>query len=373
MRGVCLAPGDSINHLDHLVPIAQFMNVPILVDEESLVETIDTYYPQVTRLYIAHHTKVLEAIATQFDYLFVSSSDHRADLSPLFEIVFRKTIHFWYCPHGHSDKMYEQFKGQSLVFIYGNQMQKRLQKATYYDTYQGVVRTGNYRLSFYRKYESFYDNLAERDVFSKFEKKQRTFLYAPTWLDKEKQSSLLEIGIPLIDQLPETCNLIVKMHPWMTDQKAGYVTHLQERYKDRPNLIILPAYPLVYPLLKRTDVYLGDFSSVGYDFLYYNRPMFFFDPKNRTKTRSYSNDLHQCGILIPEKDYGSLFSFIDAHLEEQKMLEPVRAETYLDVFGKERKFESIAKEVTHILSRLPKSSNGEVLIELSPRALGYSH
>ena len=350
--GVCLAPGDSVNHLDHLSPIAYLMNVPMLIDEEFLIDTMQRYYPQVETVYVDHHAKILETIANNFDFLFVSCSNYRADLSPLFEIIFRKNIHFWYCPHGNSDKMYKQFENQEFVFIYGNQMKERLNKAGYYHTYDGIVRTGNYRLYFYRKYQEFYDRLVEKDIFSKLSKKNRTILYAPTWIDQEKNSSYFDITHSMIDQLPDNYNLIIKIHPWMVHQKAGYIAHIEECCNDRPNLSVLPLYPLIYPILKRTDIYLGDFSSVGYDFLYYNRPMFFFEPKNRIKTRSYSNYLHCCGIVIPQSYYSSLFSFIENHLDcqEAEELKRWRRHTYADAYGEEKPFEAIKKEVLDILS-----------------------
>ena len=56
--GICLAPGDSINHLDHLAPIALFMGIPMVVDEEFLIGMMKTYYPQVETIFIAHHAKI---------------------------------------------------------------------------------------------------------------------------------------------------------------------------------------------------------------------------------------------------------------------------------------------------------------------------
>ncbi len=352
--GVCLAPGDSVNHLDHLAPIAYFMNVPMVIDEEFLVETMEKYYPQVNRIYIDHHAKILETLATNFDFLFVSCANYRADLSPLFEVIFRKNIHFWYCPHGNSDKMVKQFENQKFVFIYGNQMKKRLEEAKYLETYDGVVRTGNYRFSFYRKHEAFYDDIVEKEVFRKFAKKQKTILYAPTWVDQEKSSSYFDVALSIVDQLPDHYNIIIKIHPWLVHQKAGHVAYIEERYRDKPNVVVLPLYPLVLPLLKRTDIYLGDFSSVGYDFLYYNRPMFFFNPSNHIKDRSYSSYLHHCGIVVPESEYGSIFSFIEKNLAVQDKLKGARAKTYEDAFGEEKDFDLIQKEVLEILHRFGK-------------------
>ena len=136
----------------------------------------------------------------------------------------------------------------------------------------------------------------------------------------------------------------------MVYQKAGHVAHIEERYKDKSNVVVLPLYPLIYPLLKRIDIYLGDFSSVGYDFLYYNRPMFFFEPKNRIKERSYSNHLHHCGVVIPEPSYSSLFTFMENHLEIQETLKDARKRTYDDAYGEERDFDVIKQEVLEVLA-----------------------
>jgi len=31
--GVCMAPGDSVNHLDHIAPIAEIMQIPMLISQ----------------------------------------------------------------------------------------------------------------------------------------------------------------------------------------------------------------------------------------------------------------------------------------------------------------------------------------------------
>jgi len=343
--GICLAPGDSVNHLDHLAPLSYIMGMPLVVDVELLTDVMKKYYPQIKLLYIDHHAKILEYFANNHDFLFVSSANYRKDLSPLFEVIFRKKMHFWYCPHGNSDKSIDTFKDQHFFFTYGDIMEERLKESGILDDVKGYVRTGNYRFSFYKEYENFYDNLVEEDVFSHFAKKQTTLLYAPTWQDLELSSSFTDVGLSVPEQLPDHYNLIMKLHPWLIHYKPGYVHHLEEKYREIPNIMVLSQYPLVLPLLKRTDIYLGDFSSIGYDFLHYNRPMFFFEGSQWKKPKAYSSHLHQCGVVIPESHYKSIFSFIEKNLKAQKGLKTIRSELFERAFGEERSFAEIKEEV----------------------------
>src|SRR5438105_1920604 len=50
------------------------------------------------------------------------------------------------------------------------------------------------------------------------------------------------------------------------------------------NLLFITDFPLIYPLLAKTDIYLGDVSSIGYDFLFFQKPMFFFNPFSSKKS-----------------------------------------------------------------------------------------
>lgn len=348
--GVCMAPGDSVNHLDHIAPIAEIMQIPMLIEEEFLLETMETYYPQIKTIFVDHHAKLLETIATQFDYLFVTGADYRLNLSPLLKLIYQREIPFWYCNHGNSDKTLDHFKKQNFAFIYGPQMERRLKEEGLFDPLEGVVKTGNFRLKFYQKYEAFYDRIAREEVFSKFDQPRPTLFYAPTWVDSEKNTSIFEVGLSVLDQLPNDYNLIVKMHPWLIHHHPGYITHLEERFKEKKNIVFLSCYPLIFPLLKGVDIYLGDFSSIGYDFLAFDRPMFFFDAAERIKLRPHSTCLHQCGTLVPETFYSSIYSFIEKNLPAQSKLTEIRKELYLDAFGEEKEFEKIRSEVLHHLA-----------------------
>ena len=359
-----MTPGDCVNHLDHLAPIVDLLGIPILTEDHTLAETMEKYYPHCETVFIDHQAKLLETLATQYDSLFVTGAGYRSRLSPFFQLLYQKEILFWFCSHGNSDKTLEHFKDQHFAFTYGEQMERRLKEEGYLDQLNGYVRTGNLRLSYYQKHQTFYDRLAKEEIFSRFDQKRPTILYAPTWTDFEKNSSMFEVGSTLIDQLPSHYNLIVKMHPWLKHHKPAEVAFINEKYSKKKNITILDSYPLVYPILKRTDIYLGDFSSIGYDFLHFDRPMFFFEPSNRKSERPNSSFLHQCGFVVPKKKYASIFSYIESTIDDQKKLSPLRNKIYHDAFGEEKNFATIRNEVLHTINQ--ESSKNTEIIEANP-------
>ena len=343
-RSACLASGVAVNLLDHLVVVAYILGIPVITDEETSYDFLKNYYPQVNSLYISKDQNLLKFLSDKYSSLFVSYTNYRRDLFPLFEILFKKKMKFWYCPHGNSDKPMDQFKIQDYSLVYGKQMIDRLKALGILPNLLSFVTTGNYRLSFYKKYALFYDNLVNKKVFSQFKKNQTTILYAPTWQDREHSSSLFDVGISIVDQLPEQYNLIIKLHPRLEQYYPGHVHLIKEKYKHKPNISVLCLFPVIFPLLEKTDIYLGDFSF-GYDFLYYNRPLFYFDPIKRINARQESSELHSCGLVIPKSSYTNIFGFIEKNLEYQSDLKEKRQKYYNYAFGKSKSFEDLKREI----------------------------
>ncbi len=341
----CITAGDyTINHLDHLATIAYILKAPLVSDSKNLHKCIQKYYPQITSLYLKFHQEILEYVAFNHTTILFSMANYRTNLSPLLEIFYGKKVNFWYCPHGNSDKTLEHYSMQEYALIYGNQMEKRLVEEGRLHHLKGYVKTGNIRMLFYHAHKSFYDALVEKEVFSRFAKKQTTILFAPTWQSKDKHSCF-ENSIPLTDQLPDSYNLIVKLHPWLKHHRPGFVHLIQEKFKHKKNVVILPSYPLVQPLLERVDLYLGDVSSVGYEFLQFDRPLFFFIPEMGSEEKKKSFLIHQCGLIIPQKFSHQIFSFVDNHLKKQETFSKKRKEIYTFAFGKQIPFETIYQNV----------------------------
>ncbi len=254
MRGACFCPSESV--LDHLAPLAELLQVPLVIDEKTIQELINKYYPHVDTHLIENPLALFTYVATHYDTLFYSSSNLYHDLSP----VLGEKIRFWFCPHGNSDKPLDLYTGLPHAFIYGPQMARRLQ-----GSFQSLVTTGNYRLEHYLLHQSFYDDLAEEEIFSHLDPSQKICLYAPTWGNEDE---LLKEMHSLLDTPRE--NLIIKPHPTSLRFHSPLFDPIRIRCKE--SVRFLEDFPPIYPLLARTDTLLGNGSSIEYDYLYFKDP-----------------------------------------------------------------------------------------------------
>jgi len=145
------------------------------------------------------------------------------------------------------------------------------------------VSVGNFRKRYFEQHRMFYD----RVMHEKFGE-ERFVLYAPTWEDCEHNGTFWDaVGV-----LPQ--NVLVKLHPNTERKYAVKLAQCKAR--------ILERFPPVYPVLARTNAYLGDMSSVGYDFLSFERPMFFLRKHKTDPETDQSAYLMRCGeqVLVAE-------------------------------------------------------------------------
>jgi len=323
--------------LDHIGVLAAVLDIPLLISDEETAQLANVFYPQV-RVILQEPT--LDYLAANFDILFVSSKLWAIELYHTFPLVCGKKMRIVYCPHGNSDKGYtlteEHHNPEDISLLYGDHMVDLLKDTGMFDKIQHVIPTGNYRHAFFLEHRAFYEQLVQEKV--PLDKTKKTILYAPTWHSTETPSSFFAECTRLIDQLPSHFNLLIKLHPYLYEQKPAQTTHLLE--KQHPNVLFLDEFPPVYPLLTLSDIYLGDFSSVGYDFLVMDKPMYFFNPGG---VRDRGRFLHRCGMEVPE---GNVFEFIEKTLENNRVeFAEKRRETCLYTFGKPRKLSEIGKNI----------------------------
>ncbi len=159
-----------------------------------------------------------------------------------------------------------------------------------------TIRVGNFRWEYFCQ-----RNTAE--VLSE----GKNFLYAPTW-----DNDFFWKAFPhFAKRLPAECNLWVKFHPNTVRKFAPEIEVLIGRYSKQTNIRFLPDEPLIYPLLAECASYIGDMSSVGYDFLTFCRPMYFIEANT-------SLPLHQCGAAIDPAHFD--FTLANPFAEAQKQL-----------------------------------------------------
>ncbi|HUD01103.1 MAG TPA: CDP-glycerol glycerophosphotransferase family protein, partial [Rhabdochlamydiaceae bacterium] len=115
---------------------------------------------------------------------------------------------------------------------------------------------------------------------------------------------------------------------------------LRGEYENKKGIVFLSDFPCIYPILNASDGYLGDFSSIGYDFLAINKPLFFLD--------SHFGALYKCGLQLNLDEH--LGKSILQHAE-RPCFKKLQEETYQYVFGETRDSEMILKDLKEALSQ----------------------
>ncbi len=344
--------GPELHHLDHLAPLCSLMGIPLIVTEEKIAQLARRFYPKL-EVICPDIFAVAEHLVTHFDIVFYSIPRDLFDEIFFFaQKMMQKKIHTIWVPHGNSDKgnaifYMEALKKEEAALVYGKQMIDFLQSKHAYEQLKGHVLTGNYRHQFYLKHQAFYDALAEREI--RLPEAEKTILYAPTWRDYERSTSFFDATAPLIDQLPEKYNLIVKLHPNLYIQDELQVQDLIDKYDSKPNVLFLNDFPAIYPVLNRADIYVGDMSSIGYDFLTFDRPMFFLNQNNQ---EAY---LFRCGIEIKPEQYSDIHQVISRTLQfELRDFSTIRKEVYTYAFGHPKPLHQLKEEIEQLYAHFPE-------------------
>ena len=331
-KSVAILTGPA-THLDHLGILSALLEIPLIVTEESTFQLAKHYYPQINATLMELSDLSMDYLCSHFDVLFESGKFWALELKPFMKLLHNKNMRFIFCPHGNSDKGHSltHHPDQDISLVYGNHLYTHLEKTGALVNTRATIATGNYRYPFYRKFSTFYDELADIEVFSHFTHSKPTILYAPTWHGKENPTSCFKATEKIISQLGNDYNLIIKFHPFLIEDFPGKILNLIHRYEKHPSVHFIEQFPPIYPLLKRCDIYLGDYSSIGYDFLSFDKPLYFYRPRHSP------SDLSACGITIPDTQIDRLLSFFQETLTRaQSDFSAARKELYAHTFGEEK-------------------------------------
>lgn len=349
LRGAGLNPLSYWHHNDHLAPICHLLDIPLLLSDREWVELTRRYYPEVQVEYIAWENFTLQRLVQDFDVFFRSDlwkrDSFKAAIAP-YERQFGKSIRTVHCPHGFSDKVFwlRQCADEDATLIYGPHMIDMLKDCGTWEQVQQPIVSGNYRLSYYKKFKDSLDAIVQDEVLSQFGSQQTTVLYAPTWKDEESPSTFFEAIDTIIEALPSRLNLLIKLHPMLEQNDIASLFRIQGAYEDLPNVVFLDKFPLIYPILFQMDAYLGDASAVGYDFLATNKPLFFLASDVQ---QLY---LHRCGLVISPQEYKRAFELIEDYLDRgNDSYKEVRRTVYEYTFGESSALEDLKERITEAL------------------------
>jgi hypothetical protein len=113
-----------------------------------------------------------------------------------------------------------------------------------------------------------------------FENGKKTLIYSPTWRKENISSIDIFLDHPeVITQLTQEYNLIVKPHPNIFNpDRQFYDQSIVDRLYQLPDIQLIRSGN-VMPWFAQADLFMGDISAAGYEWLYYNKPMVFLNPQ----------------------------------------------------------------------------------------------
>lgn len=348
-KGIGILPGPRLSFLDHLLPLCHILDIPLLVSDETLSIFAEIFYPKLPLLV----DSTLET-SLDFESLVYVEPSRRPLNAYEFSGTFLQHSGRSICGfHGNSDKnrntfWIERFADEDIVLLYGNHYKDFMEEKGIWERIQHPIFTGNYRLAYYLEHKSFFDRVIQPYIFPKNGKK--TVLYAPTWTFHNKKdpargdySSFFDVYPYLLENIPEDFQIIVKLHPFYQHLYGEEVEGIKQKYQDRGDIIFLDYFPLIYPLLESVDIYLGDYSSVGYDFLYWNRPLFFLNASKRDPLVDLGVSLYACGHQIFPEEYTSVYESFREHTQDE--LKEKRQAVYHYAFGKDKSLKELKGEI----------------------------
>ncbi len=303
--------GRDDGHLDHLAPICSLLDIPLYITSNTLYCFALEQYKDITCI-LANPNDVA-AIITE-NYEGILSTLPRQLLDPIFlfeEITFKKRLHSYWLPHGASDKNnMSALTNEDTLLIYGDKMKLMLPQ----EEQEKTISIGNFRLQYFIKYKAFYHTLLKNH----FRFDRTNILYAPSW--EFDISSMID---RLIAQKPKNTTLFIKPHP--NSYKKGTLTATMIRYEGIEGIFFIENFFPIYPLLSMMDALYTDISSIGYDFLFFDKPLFF--------TEDITSPLNACGSLV---DWNSPYKILPSDLHHEQ-----RAALYANVFSKKSNLENM--------------------------------
>jgi len=351
MNPVAILPDHRISYIDHLAPLCDLLQCPLLCTDPYIEALIQSYYPNIPTILAQPTDFVLDSALQEFDLFIYPDFYRRYPFGFQFaEFASSHQARSIYCLHGQSDKQFntywiEQAADEDLILIYGPKIQRLTEEKNLKHRLKKVIVGGNYRAQYYKKHKTFFDQKIEPWLFDKQER--TTILYAPTWVMPERiserrqdDSSILSVYSYVLRDLPEHFQLLVKLHPYFVKEFPDQVVQLKKMAAACNRIQFIDDCPLIYPLLQQVDVYLGDYSSIGYDFLFFDRPLIFLPTTHHVP-------LHDCGVVIEKQEVPRLYTIIQKHLsEDQKPFRERRKRIYLDAFGEEKPWNFLKRELS---------------------------
>lgn len=199
--------------------------------------------------------------------------------------------------HGISDKIYDFRKDvleYDLFFIPGEEAYKRYKK-------RGLLKTDKGVLTGFPKMDRVFKGELHRDkilINLGMNPRNKTVLYAPTWVDKAFNSSWKKFRDAFLRDKPESISLIVKLHPNLKRYRKQETENFKTKLTGLQNTRFFDLLPDIVPLYAASDALAGDVSSVTREYLAFKRPFLFLSNKPEWMWSKKKIALWECGDVV---------------------------------------------------------------------------
>ncbi len=356
MNGGIFCHMNIIEFYDHMVPLSFILNVPIYVSDDPISMSLcEEYYPQVDIREHSLKESTPQYFAVNYDYMIFPSHVKREEEHLLAESEKHgKKLCIMFCPHGFSDKTYYwlEYTKKDYVFVYGQNMLDIFHEIGISLDPQRCIMVGNYRYEFFKEHREHQISIVKNEFFQGVDMSLKTLFYAPTWVDDGNSSTFFEGIKSIIEKLPKDFNLIVKPHPRILVCFPSEYYEVLSHYAQHDRVVFIDEFPMIYPILDLCDYYLGDMSSIGYDFLSFNKPMFFINKSREGKFLERQQYLYRCGTTVDLSDIDQLYEIILQTVPvDEERYSKVRKEVYDYTFGQPISNEAIKGDFEKKLSQ----------------------
>lgn len=291
---------DNAHYLDHMAPLCAILDIPLFVTEKKILKAAKKFYPDLNAKELPISSCTAKLIK-KYDCILTNLPNQ------MFEDLFyfdqkmqnKKLLNIW-APHGNSDKgingpLAKVLEAENIILYYGNKFFHEVVEGGFNP--RRMVLIGDYRLQYYRKHQKLYQKQLQ-SLLGPINK--NVILFAPTWEENTLETCLA----PLMQELEKDTTLIVKPHPNSLLNGSILLEKAVAKYNKSIKLI-LEDYP-IYPFLDLSDILITDTSSVGYDFLSFNKPLILLNPESQ----KHKHALHTLGTSLFAKNAHLAYTFI---------------------------------------------------------------
>jgi hypothetical protein len=270
-KGVAVVAGPRVSFLDHIMPLVHRWNIPLVCTDPWVFACAQLFYPPAEMILaeLGNFQKILSQFKT---FVTVEPCRLHPQALQFGEFLYQGPGETIAALHGNpykfrSDYWIERYAHEDCLLIYGQHLIDYLGEKGVFDRLKKKVFMGNIRKRYYEEHRAFFDRVAQPYLFP--ENGGRTIFWAPTWHYPHVPDELFPLK-----HIPDPFQILFKPHPFMFHLHPEKIAVWREEMRASKKILFLEEIPLIYPLIQKAQFYLGDYSSVAYDFLSLDRPLF---------------------------------------------------------------------------------------------------